>query len=88
MLRSGSHIVCLSARAAMWFVNFVLCAAVLVTSLVLGLSTYLERAASPPKLIEAVPLPMPKPKLAVQRRPREAEEQELVVVPKAKDGPH
>jgi hypothetical protein len=72
----------------MWFVNFVLLAAVLVTSLVLGLSTYLERSASTVRLIEVVPLPMPKPKLAVQRRPQAAEERELVVVPKAKDGPH
>jgi hypothetical protein len=66
----------------MWFVNFVLFAAVLVTSLVLGLSTYLERAASTAKVIEALPLPTPKPKLAVQRRPQAAEEPELVVVPK------
>jgi hypothetical protein len=66
----------------MWFVYFVLFAAVLVTSLVLGLSTYLERSASTAKIVATVPLPLPKPKLAVQRRPREAEERELVVVPK------
>jgi hypothetical protein len=62
----------------MWFVNFVLFAAVLVTSLVLGLSTYLERSAPTARIIDPVPLPMPK--LAVQRRPQE--EVELVVVPK------
>jgi hypothetical protein len=72
----------------MWFVNFVLFAAVLVTSLVLGLSTYLERAASTAKVIEAVPLPMPKPKLAMQRRPQGAEQPELVVVPKATEVSH
>ena len=66
----------------MWFVYFALCAAVLVTSLVLGSSAYLERAASSAKVIEVVPLPMPKPKLAVQRRSQGAEEPELVVVPK------
>ena len=64
----------------MWFVNFVLFAAVLVTSLVLGLSTYLERSASTARVIDPVPLPMPKPRLVVQRRPQE--EVELVVVPK------
>jgi hypothetical protein len=66
----------------MWFVNFVLFAAMLVTSLVVGLSTYLERAVSTAKVIEAVPLPLPKPKLAVQRRPQGAEELEFVMVPK------
>jgi hypothetical protein len=72
----------------MWVVNFVLCAAVLVTSLVLGVSTYLERSTSTARVIEAVPLPMPKPKLAVQRRPQEAEERELVVVPKPTEVSH
>jgi hypothetical protein len=72
----------------MWFVNFVLCAAVLVTSLVLGVSTYLERSTSTARVVEAVPLPMPKPKLAAQRRPQEAEERELVVVPKPTEVSH
>jgi hypothetical protein len=40
----------------MWFVNFVLIVTVLITSLVLGWATYLERSASAPRLIEAVPL--------------------------------
>jgi hypothetical protein len=71
----------------MWFVNFVLIAAVLVTSLVLGWATYLERSASAPRIIEAVPLPMPKPKLAARRSP-ESEETETVVTPKAKEASH
>jgi hypothetical protein len=70
----------------MWFVNFVLFAAALVTSLVLGLSTYLEHAASTARVIATVPLPMPKPKLAAQRRPKE--EVELVVVPKPTEVSH
>jgi hypothetical protein len=72
----------------MWFVNFVLIAAVLVTSLVLGWATYLERSASLPRVIEAVPLPMPKPKLAARERSRESQEPEIVVVPKARGVPH
>jgi hypothetical protein len=68
----------------MWFVNFVLLAAVLVTSLVLGLATYLERSASTTALINQmqVPLPTPRPKLAVRDRSRESQEQESVTVPK------
>jgi len=66
----------------MWFVNFVLFAAVLVTSLVLGWATYLEHAGPPARVIEAVPMPVPKPKLAVRPRAQGPEEAEVVVVPK------
>jgi hypothetical protein len=71
----------------MWFVNFVLIVTVLITSLVLGWATYLERSASAPRVIEAVPLPIPKPKLTARRSP-ESEEAELVVTPKAKEVSH
>jgi hypothetical protein len=68
----------------MWFVNFVLCAAVLVTSLVLGWATYLERLASTAAVIQQVqiPLPAPRPKLAARDRAQQSQEQDAVIVPK------
>jgi len=74
----------------MWLVNFVLCAAVLVTSLVLGSATYLERPASTAAVTHQVqaphqvqfPLPMPRPKLVLRDRAQESQGQDTVIVPK------
>jgi hypothetical protein len=67
----------------MWFVYFVLAAAVLVTALVLGSAAYLEQSAPSPPVVSAfsgrVPLPTPRPKTRV-REPRE--EEEVVIAPK------
>jgi hypothetical protein len=66
----------------MWFINFVLAAAVLVTALVLGSAAYLEQMESASRMVGAisgpVPLPTPRPKPVVQVR---REEQEMVTAP-------
>jgi hypothetical protein len=66
----------------MWFINFVLAAAVLVTVLVLGSAAYLEQMESASRMVGAisvpVPLPTPRPKPAVQVR---REEKEVVTAP-------
>ena len=67
----------------MWFINFVLAAAVLVTALVLGSAAYLEQSVPPSPVVSAiiapVPLPTPRPKPVV----REArEDKEVVIAPK------
>jgi hypothetical protein len=66
----------------MWFINFVLAAAVLVTVLVLGSAAYLEQVESASHMIGAisgpVPLPTPRPKPVVQVR---REEKEVVTAP-------
>jgi hypothetical protein len=68
----------------MWLVNFVLCAAVLVTSLVLGSATYLGRAPSTAGVFDQVqvPLPTPRPKLVLRDRAQESQAQDTVIVPK------
>ena len=66
----------------MWFINFVLAAAVLVTVLVLGSAAYLEQVESASHMVGAiggpVPLPTPRPKPVTQVR---REEQEVVTAP-------
>jgi hypothetical protein len=66
----------------MWFINFVLAAAVLVTALVLGSAVYLEQVESASRAVGAmrgpVPLPTPRPKPVVQMR---REEKEVVTAP-------
>jgi hypothetical protein len=66
----------------MWFINFVLAAAVLVTVLVLGSAAYLEQVESAARMVGAitgpVPLPTPRPKPVTQVR---REEKEVVTAP-------
>jgi hypothetical protein len=67
----------------MWFINFVLAAAVLVTVLVLGSAAYLEQSAPPSPAVSAiigpVPLPPPRPKPVVREV---RDEKEVVIAPK------
>lgn len=81
MLASGAAF----GSFAMWFVNFVLVAAVLVSALVLGSAEYLERSATPSRVISGpIPLPTPRPtKLARELAP----EREVVTEPKAAEAP-
>jgi hypothetical protein len=68
---------------SMWFINFVLAAAVLVTALVLGSAVYLEQSAPSYPVVSAiigpVPLPTPRPKPLVRES---REEKEVVIAPK------
>jgi len=67
----------------MWFINFVLAAAVLVTALVLGSAVYLGQSAPPSPVVSAiigpVPLPTTRPKPLVRES---REEKEVVIAPK------
>jgi hypothetical protein len=66
---------------SMWFINFVLAAAVLVTALVLGSAVYLEQSAPSYPVVSAIigPVPTPRPKPLVRES---REEKEVVIAPK------
>jgi hypothetical protein len=71
----------------MWFINFVLAAAVLVTALVLGSAAYLEQVESASRMVGAisapVPLPTPRPKPVTHKPVTQVhrEAQEVVTAP-------
>ena len=71
----------------MWFINFVLAAAVLVTVLVLGSAAYLEQVESASHMVGAisgpVPLPTPRPNSAKPKPVTQVrrEEKEVVTAP-------